>query len=75
VAFTFPLADDWPTNRLRVAIFAQDQQSGIVHQALDLPWRNSVVTTNAAPASSSETGVKSPEKEVPAKPRQAAEPR
>jgi hypothetical protein len=74
VAFTFPLAEDWPTNRLRVAIFAQDQQSGIVHQALDLPWRNSVVITNAASASPPETGAKPPAKEAPAGLRQAAEP-
>jgi hypothetical protein len=64
VAFKFPLADDWPTNRLRIAIFAQDHQSGIVHQALDLPWRNTEATTNAPSVSPAETGVKPPAKEV-----------
>jgi len=38
VTFTFPLDADWTTNKLRVAVFAQDEQSGQVHQALDLPW-------------------------------------
>lgn len=47
VAFKFTPGEDWSTNRLRIAVFAQDQQSGIVHQALDLPWRNSAVPTNA----------------------------
>ena len=64
VAFKFPLADDWPTNRLRIAIFAQDHQSGIVHQVLDLPWRNTEATTNAPSVSPAETGVKPPAKEV-----------
>jgi hypothetical protein len=80
VAFKFPLADDWPTNRLRVAVFAQDHQSGIVHQALDLPWRNSVAATNAPSAvptqapstSSSATGVKPAAKEAPVEPPKSA---
>lgn len=38
VAFTFPLDPAWGTNKLRVAVFAQDEQSGQVHQALALPW-------------------------------------
>ena len=37
--FTFPLDPAWTTNRLRVAVFAQDDQSGLIHQTLDLPWR------------------------------------
>lgn len=37
--FAFPLDPVWSTNQLRLAVFAQDDQSGVVHQALDLPWR------------------------------------
>ncbi|HOB97290.1 MAG TPA: DUF1223 domain-containing protein [Verrucomicrobiota bacterium] len=36
--FAVPLNPTWTTNRLRVAVFAQDRQSGVVHQALDLAW-------------------------------------
>lgn len=33
-----PVDSGWNTNRLRVVVFAQDQGSGIVHQAAELPW-------------------------------------
>jgi len=37
--FTIPLDPAWTRNGLRVAVFVQDSQSGVIHQALDLPWR------------------------------------
>lgn len=65
IEFKLPLAGDWPTNRLRVAIFAQDNQSGIVHQALDLPWRNTGAATNAPPATPPDTAVEAPAESAP----------
>ncbi len=64
VGFKFPLAGDCATNRLRIAVFAQDHQSGIVHQALDLPWRSTVAATNTPSVSPAETGVKPAAKEA-----------
>jgi hypothetical protein len=45
--FTFQLDPAWATNRLRVAVFVQDSQTGLTHQALDLPWRP--ITPRRAP--------------------------
>jgi hypothetical protein len=45
--FTFELDPAWKTNRLRVAVFAQDNQSGLVHQAIDVAWRPTVQRRSA----------------------------
>jgi len=45
--FTFPLDPAWSTNKLRLAVFAQDDQSGLVHQALELPWHSTAPRRSA----------------------------
>ena len=36
--FTFTLDPSWEKKNLRLAVFAQDKKTGVVHQAVDLPW-------------------------------------
>ena len=36
--FRFTVEPGWDPQALRLAVFAQDKKTGVVHQALDLPW-------------------------------------
>ena len=48
--FPFAIEPAWNRQNLRLAVFVQDKRTGVVHQAIDLPWRSS--PTTAAPAAS-----------------------
>jgi hypothetical protein len=37
--FPFEIAPVWNPKKLRLAVFVQDKQTGVVHQAADVPWR------------------------------------
>jgi hypothetical protein len=37
--FPFVIEPTWKRQQLRLAIFVQDKRTGLVHQAVDLPWR------------------------------------
>ena len=38
--FSFTVDPSWNRDRLRLACFVQDKQTAVVHQAIDVPWRN-----------------------------------
>ncbi len=46
--FSFATEPDWKQRNLWLAVFVQDKQTGVIHQAADVPWR-------PASASSAET--------------------
>jgi hypothetical protein len=48
--FPFAIEPTWDRRNLRLAVFVQDKQTGIVHQATDLPWR-STATAPTSPRS------------------------
>jgi hypothetical protein len=45
--FSFEIEPTWKRQNLRLAVFVQDKSSGVVHQAIDLPWKSTA--TDAAP--------------------------
>jgi hypothetical protein len=45
--FPFEIEPSWKRQNLRLAVFVQDKRSGMVHQAIDLPWKSTA--TDAAP--------------------------
>jgi hypothetical protein len=49
--FTFAIEPAWNRQNLRLAVFVQDKRTGAVHQAADLPWRNSVGSSSRNPSS------------------------
>jgi hypothetical protein len=51
--FQFATDPSWNGRKLRLAAFVQDKRTGVVHQAIDLPWRS---TRFAAPSGSSAAG-------------------
>jgi hypothetical protein len=44
--FKFDVEPTWNQKNLRLAVFVQDKRTGVVHQAIDLPWKSTV--TDAA---------------------------
>jgi hypothetical protein len=46
--FSFELNRDWMRPNLRLAVFVQEKRTGIVHQAVDLPWRSTPSATTTA---------------------------
>jgi hypothetical protein len=48
--FTFAIEPAWNRQALRLAVFVQDERTGVVHQAADLPWRSTPAA--ATPATS-----------------------
>ena len=48
--FPFVIDPTWNQQQLRLAVFAQDKRTGVIYQAVDLPWRST--PTVATPASS-----------------------
>jgi hypothetical protein len=40
--FPFVIEPAWNREKLRLAVFVQDRRTGVVHQAADLPWRQTV---------------------------------
>ncbi len=54
--FSFSAQPAWNQQRLRLAVFVQDKRSGVVHQAVDLPWRS----TRAAATDENSTAAAAP---------------
>jgi hypothetical protein len=48
--FPFVIDPTWNQQQLRLAVFVQDKRTGVIYQAVDLPWRST--PTAATPASS-----------------------
>jgi hypothetical protein len=48
---TFAIQPGWNRQNLRLAAFAQEKRTGVIHQATDLPWRST------SPAATSTTKV------------------
>jgi hypothetical protein len=46
--FRFTIDPAWKRPNLRLAVFVQDQRTGVVHQATDLPWRSIGASTSSA---------------------------
>ncbi len=46
--FRFEIEPAWKRQNLRLAVFVQDKRTGIVHQAIDLPWRSTPTTAPSA---------------------------
>jgi hypothetical protein len=46
--FPFELEPSWKRENLRLAVFVQDRNSCVVHQATDLPWRSTSTTPPSA---------------------------
>ena len=38
--FSFKIEPAWNRQNLRLAVFVQDKRTGVIHQAMDLPWRS-----------------------------------
>jgi hypothetical protein len=47
----FDVGPTWNQKNLRLAVFIQDKRTGAVHQAVDLPWKSTVI---GAPSSKTE---------------------
>ncbi len=49
--FSFEIEPTWKRPNLRLAVFVQDNRTGVVHQAADLPWRSTpIAATSTAKA-------------------------
>jgi hypothetical protein len=48
--FSFAIEPAWNRKELRLAAFVQDKRTGVVHQAIDLPWRSTATARPAAGA-------------------------
>jgi hypothetical protein len=46
--FSFVIEETWKRQNLRLAVFVQDKRTGVVHQATDVPWRSTPITTTSA---------------------------
>src|SRR6202008_1247975 len=44
--FTFEIDPVWNRQKLRLAVFAQDKRTGVIHQAADIPWQVSSTQTS-----------------------------
>lgn len=53
--FSLELAPDWKRRNLRLAVFVQSKRTGIVHQALDLPWPSTTPVASARPRAATES--------------------
>ena len=40
--FSFVAEPTWNRQKLRLAVFVQDKQTAVVHQAADVPWRSTL---------------------------------
>jgi hypothetical protein len=45
---SFTIDPTWTQKNLRLAVFVQDKRSGVVHQAVDLPWTSSPAEDKAS---------------------------
>jgi hypothetical protein len=52
--FPFVVESSWTRQNLRLAVFVQDNRTGVVHQAADLPWRSTPKTTTSATSTAKE---------------------
>jgi hypothetical protein len=55
--YSFKIERAWNRQNLRLAVFVQDKRTGVIHQAMDLPWRS----TPGAATSTSRVGKESPQ--------------
>jgi hypothetical protein len=46
--FGFAIDPNWNRQNLRLAVFVQDKQTGVVYQAADLPWRSTPTVAKSA---------------------------
>ncbi len=57
--FPFAIKPAWNRKNLRLAVFAQDKRTGVVHQATDLPWRsNAAAPTPETSTANTATGAR-----------------
>jgi hypothetical protein len=52
--FRFAIEPNWNRQNLRLAVFVQDKQTGVVYQAADLPWRSTPTSAASTARSVSE---------------------
>jgi hypothetical protein len=45
--FPFVVEPAWNRQHLRLAVFVQDKRTGVVHQAVDLPWRSTATAATS----------------------------
>ncbi len=48
---SFQIEPGWDKDNLRLAVFVQDKRSGVVHQAVEIPWRSTTKASSTKPGS------------------------